>query len=468
MMAAIIRMEARRLLRGRWLPLLWLAFFILCAGAAWNGAAWVEQRETALAAIQEDERETQRLRRAQIADEVAPDNRTRYGGALYATAMTLRATLAPGELALLTVGQAEGYPMAATIHAFSASNTIFDRHVAGMENPSVLAAGRFDLAFVIVWLLPLLVLAGSFDLFAHERERGMAPWLLSQPVSPGRLLAAKAAARALLLVLPPVAILLAVLVAGGAAKPATLLPIAALVALYALFWLALALLVNLVAENAAQAALGCLAGWLLLVVLLPALALGVADLAAPPSSPTERVNALRAQAMQARAEARAQAAAPANPGPQRSPNIPDSLRRRALEVERGEHLIRAAAAPYRAQDERRLAWLDALRAASPAIALQDGLERLAGADAARALRFQDQAHGFLLELRVLVDRYLAEDRLLTVADYDAGLPRFVLREASFGERAGALLFDAAVILLTGAALLLAARRRLRRHTTFTE
>jgi len=466
MMAAIIRMEARRLLRGRWLPLLWLVFFILCAGAAWNGAAWVEQRESALAAIQADERETQRLRRAQIADEITPDNRMRYGGALYATAMSLRATLAPGGLAVLTVGQAEGYPMAATIHAFSASNTIFDRHVAGMENPSVLAAGRFDLAFVIVWLLPLLVLAGSFDLFAHERERGIAPWLLSQPVSPGRLLAAKAAARALLLVLPPVAILLAVLVAGGAASLAALSMAAVLVALYALFWLALALLVNLVAGNAAQAALGCLAGWLLLVVLLPALALGLADLAAPPSSPTERVNALRAQAMQARAETRAagQATAPRAP----APNIPDSLRRRALEVERGEGLIRTAAAPYRAQDERRLAWLDALRVASPAIALQDGLERLAGADAARALRFQDQAHGFLLEVRALVGRYLAEDRLLTTADYDAGLPRFVMREAPLGERAGALLFDAAVIALSGAALLLAARRRLGRTTTFTE
>lgn len=467
MMAAIVRIEARRLLRGRWLPLLWLAFALLCVGAAWNGAAWVEQREAALAAILEDERETQRLRRAQIADEVTPDNRGRYGGALYATAISLRAVLPPGELAVLTAGRAEGYPMAATIHAFSASNTIFDRHVAGMENPSVLAAGRFDLAFVIVWLLPLLVLAGSFDLFAHERERGMAPWLLSQPVSPGRLLAAKAVARALLLVLPPVAILLAVLAASGATSPSALALAGALVALYALFWLALALLVNLVAANAAQAALGCLAGWLLLVVLLPALALGVADLAAPPSSPTERVNALRAQAMQARAEARAgaPAAAPA-PGP--APNIPDSLRRRALEVERGEGLIRAADAPYRAQDERRLAWLDALRLASPAVALQDGLERLAGADAARALRFQDQAHGFQLDLRALVGRYLAQDRLLTLADYDAGLPRFALHEASSSERAGALLFDAGVIVLAGAALLLAARRRLRRHALLTD
>ena len=112
--------------------------------------------------------------------------------------------------------------------------------------------------------------------------------------------------------------------------------------------------------------------------------------------------------------------------------------------------------------------LDAMRVVSPAIALQDALERLAGSDAARALRFQTQAHGFLLEVRRLVHRHLDEDRLLTVADYDRGLPSFTLREAPATERLGALLFDAAVIALGMAALLLAAGRQLRRHVTFTE
>lgn len=460
----IIRMEARRMLRGRWLLPLWLLFGVLCAWAAWNGAAWVEGRQATLALILEDERAMHAMRRTQLAEQVTPENKSRYGGALYATAMSLRATLAPGELALLTVGQAEGYPMAATIFPFVASNTIFDRHTAGMENPAVLAAGRFDLAFVIVWLAPLLVLAGSFDLFSTERERGMAPWLLSQPIAPARLLAAKAAARALLLALPLAGIVAATLAFASEAGPAALLQAGGLVLLYALFWLVLALLVNLVARNAAQAALGCLAAWLGLVVLLPALALGVADLAAPPVNQAERTNALRAKAMQARAELRSAIVPERVP----APNIPDGLRRRALEVERGERLIQEALQPYRAQQARRLAWLDGLRLVSPAIALQDALERLAGSDADRALRFQDQAHGFLLEVRQLVQRHLEQDRLLTVADYDRGLPRFMLREAPPAERLGALLFDAAVIVLGMAALLLAAARRLRRHATFTE
>jgi len=463
----ILRTEMLRMVRGRWLLPLWLAFLAVCGYAAWEGAAWSQQRGTALAAIQDEEREVHRMRRDQIVNELTPENKARYGGAIYATAMSFRATLPQGELPVLTAGQAEGYPMAAKIFPFVASNTIFDEYMAGMENPAVLAAGRFDLAFVLVWLLPLLVLAGSFDLWSFERERGMEPWLLAQPVSPARYLLAKAAARALLLVGPPVLVLVAVLRFTAAAGPAALLQVALLSALYGLFWLGLATFVNLFARNAAQAALGCVAGWLALVVLAPALALGMTDLFAPRASPAERTNALRAMAMQARAEVRRQAdAAPPERLP--APNIPDNLRKRALEVERGEQLIQAAVQPYRAQDERRQRWMDLSRASSPAIAFQDALERLAGADAGRALRYQDQAHGFLLGVRRLTQRYLEQDRLLTAADYEHGMPRFVYREAPPGARLGALGVDAGVMALFLLALLALGARRLRRQAFHTE
>jgi ABC-2 type transport system permease protein len=447
----IVRHEMLRLARGSWLVPLWLAFLVVGAYATWAGVTWTEQRLTTLKDIASEERATHQLRRTQIAEKVTPANKSFYGGALYTTAMSMRATLPPGELALLTVGQAEGYPMAATIFPFTASNTIFDAHLAGLENPAVLAAGRFDLAFVLVWLLPLLVLGASFDLWAHERERGMGPWLLSQPVTPMRYLLAKAAARAVILVLPLVLLLSGLLWWGARPGPAPVLLAGALVGLYALFWIAVAVLVNVFARTAAQAALGCVGSWLALVVLLPASALMLADLTAPPVRQSERVNALRASAMQARAEIRV-VAPPAEAERVPAPNIPDSLRRRALEVARGETLIAAAAQPFRDQEAHRQRWLDAMRAVSPAVALQDALERLAGADAQRALVFQGQSHNFLLQVRALANRYLEQDRVLTLADYDAGLPHFTFREAPLSARLAALAHDAFII---GLGLLLA-------------
>ena len=471
-LSLIVRHEMRRLWRSRALLPLLLAFAALCAYAAWSGMQWTAQRNGALADIRAEESKTQQLRRKQIAEKVTPENRSFYGGALFSTAMSLRATLPPGELAVLTVGQAEGYPMAASVFPFAASNTLFDDHVAGLENPSILAAGRIDLAFVLVYLFPLLLLAGSFDLWSAERESGAAPWLLSQPVPAARYLLAKAAARWFALALPMLAALLMVLWWAGARDAGGLALTLAIGAAYGLFWLGLAALVNVYARSGAQAALGCLAGWLAVVVLAPALALVAVDVAAPPSNPGERVNALRAQAMQARAESRAAARTAAVPNTAAAaagkPNIPDSLRRRAVEVERGEHLIRQVSARFRAQDERRQHWMDAMRFASPAIAVQDALERVAGADAARARLFQDQAHAFLLGVRVLVQRDLDADRLLTVADYDRGLPQFAFREPALAGRLAALGLDLAAIAVFLAALLWCGARRLRKQSHFFE
>lgn len=456
-LALIVRTDMLRLLRAHWLLPLLAAFAALCACAAWNGSVWSAQRQAAVATVFENEREIHATRRMQIAEQLTPENKAYYGGAIYASAMALRATLPPHPMAPLTAGQADGYPFAANISPYVASHTIYDDYLSGLDNPAVLAAGRVDMAFVLVWVLPLLLLAGSYELWAGERERGTAAWLLAQPVPLHRYIAGKLLARAFLLLAPMLALVLASLWWAGARDPGGLALSAALAGLYGLFWLTLAAAVNLAARRASEAALACVLGWLLAVVALPALALATVDLLAPAPAQAARVNALRAEAMAARAAARAlAAAAPVQAQPTR--NIPDSLRRRRAEVERGEVAIHAVSVDYRAQEARRQLWMERMRFASPAIALQDALERIAGNDAARALRFQDQSYAFLLDVRALAGRYLDADRLLGVADYDAGLPRFAFAEDTPAGRAAALGIDALAILLAAAVTTCFARR----------
>ena len=80
--------------------------------------------------------------------------------------------------------------------------------------------GRFDLAFVVVYLLPLLVLALSFNVLSEEREQGTLALTLSQPVSARGVVAAKLAFRALLVVGMVLAVSLAgILVAGASTRP---------------------------------------------------------------------------------------------------------------------------------------------------------------------------------------------------------------------------------------------------------
>ena len=70
---------------------------------------------------------------------------------------------------------------------------------AEFENPANLSYGTFDLAFVIAFLLPLLVIALCFDLISAEREQGTLPLLRAQPISGSRLFFSRAMARFTLL-----------------------------------------------------------------------------------------------------------------------------------------------------------------------------------------------------------------------------------------------------------------------------
>ena len=65
-----------------------------------------------------------------------------------------------------------------------------------VESPLNLMVGRFDLTFVVIYLLPLLVLALSFNVLSEEREQGTlaltccspcrrgASWRRSSPSAP--------------------------------------------------------------------------------------------------------------------------------------------------------------------------------------------------------------------------------------------------------------------------------------------
>ena len=138
-------------------------------------------------------------------------------------------------------------------------------------NPAKALSGNFDLAFVLVYLFPLLIIALGFNLLSSEREQGILPLLLAQPVSATQLVVAKLAFR------------LAVVLGLGALLSALGLAWArvpldgcvglwlALGGLYCLFWFGVVLLVTAWQRNSSFNAVALLGAWLTLVVLVPSL-----------------------------------------------------------------------------------------------------------------------------------------------------------------------------------------------------
>ena len=114
-----------------------------------------------------------------------------------------------------------------------------------IENPLNLLVGRFDLAFVVVYLLPLLILALSFNVLSGEREQGTLALTLSQPVSARGVVTAKLAFRAILVMGLALGVsLFGVAFTGGFGSPGWVAVWCAAVAAYALFWFTLAAWVN--------------------------------------------------------------------------------------------------------------------------------------------------------------------------------------------------------------------------------
>lgn len=176
-----------------------------------------------------------------------------------------RALLPPAALSVAAVGQADVQPFASHVSLFAVKHALLDKHQ--IEDPLALLAGRFDLAFVMVWLLPLVILALTYDLVSSEKEVGTLALALAQSGSLHRLLRSKLAARALLLALLVSVPLLALLFF---APPMRVALWAATVVAYALFWVALAVAVNLLGRSSAANATMLTGAWLLLLVVVPA------------------------------------------------------------------------------------------------------------------------------------------------------------------------------------------------------
>jgi ABC-2 type transport system permease protein len=190
-----------------------------------------------------------------------------------------RAILPASPLTMLAVGQ--------TDVTRSAIRIAVDRHrystVRDPIHPYSMRTGRFDVAFVVIYLVPLLVLALSLTIVSGEREAGTLALLLVHHVTPLRLAVAKVLVRAGVVIgLVTLMVALAFLlrsdvpglppgVTGVSDVGARFTLWIAGVMLYSAFWFALALVIDARGGTTSGNALRFTSVWLVLVVMVPSL-----------------------------------------------------------------------------------------------------------------------------------------------------------------------------------------------------
>ncbi|MBC7780630.1 MAG: ABC transporter permease subunit [Proteobacteria bacterium] len=288
-----MRQEMRLLLAERSLWLVSALFLLLIGYALYNGVHQTTLRDRAQAAITTDDARTRADQLSQLGRIMAgrevpspfqnPADPARMGGGFGAH----HALMPSAPLAPVALGQTDLFPGQFKVTYQSKIHFI---HANDIENPWHLLSGHFDLAFVIVYLLPLLIFALSYNLLSVERESGTLKLLLSQPLALRTLVLGKVAVRAGVLlglaVLVPLGVLLLARPESAGAGTSTLWW-SLLVGAYALFWFALVVAVNAFGRSSASNAMLLVISWVVLVLIAPVLLnLGVTA-ASPAPSRTE-------------------------------------------------------------------------------------------------------------------------------------------------------------------------------------
>ncbi|GAB3522095.1 DUF3526 domain-containing protein [Emticicia fontis] len=167
----------------------------------------------------------------------------------------------------LSIGQRDINP---AVMSVTIRNLQEQKYNNDLMNPMYQLIGNLDFSFVLIYLFPLIIIAFGFNLISEEKEEGTWSLVLSQAVSPLKMLRVKIGIRyasvlAVLLLLFLIAKFY-LAIPFDAAFGAYI--ISAL--LYTSFWFCLVWLVVSFHKNSSQNALVLLTSWVLLTIVIPA------------------------------------------------------------------------------------------------------------------------------------------------------------------------------------------------------
>lgn len=425
--------ELKLLLRSRWIQLLSMVLLILFGFAVHNGKQKVEKRRAIIATTQKDafENDQSMLKLLDSVERGMPVSVPRWTipnspmavGNYYPRV----AAMEPRPMAFVATGQADMFThyVKPTI-----SGDDFALNFTEMTSPVQLLFGSFDLAFVIVYLLPLLIIAFSYNVLSAEKESGVLRLLAAQPIGIPQWVLQKLALRFFwlsLLVVGALALVLTGLGLMATAQLSNFLGLLALVLGYMLFWFALAFLVNLWVGSSAKNAVALLGLWVLFVLLVPSVLNQLGNTIYPMPSRNLMINEMRhmkAEATQKQDEILDNFL---RDHPEYAIN--DSTQARSFwhSYMAAQQLIKEELAPvvnqYEAQLHKQQAWMDNFKWLSPAILAQESLNKMAGTSKEDYEGYRKQVIAFAAEWRAHFIPFLYNNQDFKKEDH-AHLPSF--------------------------------------------
>lgn len=437
---------------------------VLCCIAAFAGRAQIDRMETAQMAFLAEKGAALTAWRDDLAALEAGEKKP----APYAARpMNIRipAVLPPAPLGDFGAASASLYPTTTMITAWSNPADLFAAYEFG--NPQLLALGGFDLSFVITVIMPLLMIAVSFDILPGERPSGRLRLLSVQAgqirtSTWNRLIIRNGALWA---TMTGVTLLLALVPASDAAFTSRLGAYVAwllIALLYGLFWFCVIAAANIIIKRSETVAAALFAAWALFVFAVPTLGGALAEASYPPPSRLAFLSEVRQGEVAAIRGTAALTAGFLADHPELTVSddkVPGYYRSNFLANQEIANRTTPILEAFKRSRAERSALISFLQYASPAMIADAALKAVSGANAERYLAFQDQAASALKDLNTQIGPSVVAKQRLPLAQFNA-IPAFDFADISAATQLSDRLFPLSYLLALSALLLGFARRRL--------
>jgi len=383
----------------------------LTATAVWSGLHEIERQLQTIARLAPLNEQDARAVAAQYAQ---------GGDAGYAAYYTFYPTWdAPSDAAFLALGLRDTAPYVLRVRALGLQAQLYEGEVF---NPELALPGRFDFAFVLIYLTPLFVIALLHDLLSAERQSGRLGLLLSLPDG-ARVWRRRVALRyALLFSCLALPVFIGAAVAGTALS--TLGLVLVVVASYLAFWVGLTLVVAARGWRSATNATALMGGWVLLTLVLPTVANVLLMRAIPVHQGVDLMLKQRQAvhgAWEIPREETMQRFFTSHPEWKDSAPLPAGFHWKWYLAfhQVGDESVAEQAQAYRAGLLARQTWTDRIGWLLPGVGAQAALHQVARTDLPAQLAYQTRIADFHRQIRTFYYPYLFNDRPFGTAEFQA-------------------------------------------------
>ncbi len=398
--------EWKQLMRDRWVVTLLCIFIVLCLFAASNGKKKVDAREAEIAESVRIMKEADEGHMRMI-DSIDLGLRKNIEPWLNPKRLSLvgnraaRVAAMPAKpIAFISTGQSD-------LYSHVVKPTLYgEAYLLGfteLNNPVQLMFGSFDIAFVCIYLLPLLVLGFSYNLLSSEKEQGSLRLTVAQPVSLYQWLFSKMLLRFLIMTGIVWVSLLSGMMINGVSVVNQFREISivlVLVAAYIFFWFLVALIINSFGRSSGSNAIAMISIWVGLVLVLPAVISQLANNLYPVPSRINMIHEMRVAEADAQKKADQILAGYYRDHPelaQRDTTVQNQYSF-YLGYFASQDVVRNAIRPviddYQSKLNAQQNWVGTLRFLSPSLVFQNSLNSIAGTSTAHYNAYRDQVLAF--------------------------------------------------------------------------